>query len=157
MTKMDSMTAERFQVLLEAYGAEIARWPETERFAAHTYAEATPEAAALLAEARELDALLAALRVPTPPASLEAAILAAARTIAPVIKSQAGAVLGRLLDVLWPRASFWKPASVFVSALVLGALIGVNLLDTLVVPDTADTQREDVLAYAVPYLAQDLN
>jgi hypothetical protein len=156
MKETDTMTAERFKALLEAYGAEIARWPEAGRLAAYAYARTAPEAAALLAEAHSLDVMLAALPLPAQPAGLEATILAASRNITPLIKSRARALLDGLLDALWPRASLWKPASVFASALALGALIGVNLFGALAVPDT-DTARENVLAYAVPYLAQDLN
>lgn len=155
MTTMDTMTAARFKLLLEAYGAEIGRWPEAERLAAHAYAETAPEAAALLAEARHVDALLAALPSPQLPGGLEQKILAGAGMTAQRAWHP-GAALRRLLEALWPETSFWKPASVLASALVLGGLIGVNLLGTLVQSDT-DAAHEDLLAYAVTDLTQDLN
>ena len=49
------MTEERFIQIVEAYGANPARWPETERAAAMAFADAYPDVAdaALQAEARE--------------------------------------------------------------------------------------------------------
>ena len=155
-TNTNMLTKERFKALLEAYGADIARWPGAERLAAHAYAETAAEAGALLAEARRIDALLAAVPAPQPSPALEAAILAQIRDAKQARKAGPGVALTGLLQTLWPRAAVWKPASVFASALVLGALIGVDLFGTLSVSD-AGSNHEDVLAYAVPSLAQDLN
>jgi len=162
MTDTTPMTDARFKALLEAYGAEVGRWPEAERLAAHAYAEAAPESATLLAEARAIDALLAKLPLPEPRPALMASILEQIHAL-PVQKRGLGAALAGLLDALWPRAAVWKPASVFASALVLGALIGGDLLGAFgVVETTASAQaqaqvQENVLAYAVPSLMQDLN
>ena len=156
MSEAQMMTAERFKTLLEAYGAEIARWPDAERLAAHAYAQSAPEAGARLAEAAQLDAVLAALPAPALPAGLEAAILAEARKLGPARKAGAAAALGGVLHALWPRAALWKPASIFASALVLGALIGVNLFGLLASSEMS-IAHDDVLAYAVPGLTQDLN
>lgn len=52
------MTIERFKVLVEAYGANPARWPEAERAVAETFVNATPEAQRILAEAAALDHVL---------------------------------------------------------------------------------------------------
>jgi hypothetical protein len=51
------MNAERFRAIVEGYGADPKRWPEAERAVAQDFAT-LPEAAAVLAEARGLDALL---------------------------------------------------------------------------------------------------
>ena len=51
------MHAERFKAIVEAYGADPKRWPEAERAEAQAFA-LQPEAAAILAEARGIDALL---------------------------------------------------------------------------------------------------
>jgi hypothetical protein len=69
------MNAERFRALLEAYGGDLARWPDAERLAAHGYAQEAPEAPALLADACRIDALLGAAVVAGPRADLEGAIL----------------------------------------------------------------------------------
>ena len=155
MTETTPMTALRFKALLEAYGGEVGRWPAGERLAAHAYAETAPEAAALLAEARMLDALLARLPEPAPPAALAASILAQIQA-RPAGRS-VGASLAGLFDAIWPRAALWKPASVFASALVLGAVLGGDLFGAIGVVDSAAAAQEDVLAYAVPSLMQDFN
>lgn len=59
------MSLERFAELAEAYGGEIDRWPEGERFAALSLAGRSEEARTLLADAHGLDFLLS--RVDTPP------------------------------------------------------------------------------------------
>lgn len=59
------MSLERFAELAEAYGGEIDRWPEGERFAALSLAGRSEEARTLLADAHGLDFLLS--RIDTPP------------------------------------------------------------------------------------------
>lgn len=69
------MTQERFLEILEAYGADPARWPEAEREAAQAYADAHPELVAQAIETeRELDALLGPAEAEVSPL-LEARIL----------------------------------------------------------------------------------
>lgn len=62
-----AMTARRVRALAEAYGAEPARWPASEREAAEAWIAANPGAArALLEEAGALDGLLDAWSLPRP-------------------------------------------------------------------------------------------
>jgi hypothetical protein len=150
------MNAERFRALLEAYGGDLARWPDAERLAAHGYAQEAPEAPALLADACRIDALLGAAVVAGPRADLEGAILARIKSVPQVLKPGFRASLAGLVDMVWPRAEMWKPASVFASALVLGAVIGINVLGGLSTAD-AGTGHDDELASVVPALSQDLN
>lgn len=72
------MDRARFEALVEAFGAQEARWPAADRDAARAFA-ATPEAVAILKAARALDGALD-LDVDAAPASLPRvrAILAAA-------------------------------------------------------------------------------
>lgn len=73
------MNADRFQTLAEAYGGAIARWPAGEQDAAYAFLAAEPSRAdAVLAEARETDALLDADSVPAPSRALRDRVLAAA-------------------------------------------------------------------------------
>jgi hypothetical protein len=76
------MTLARFTALLDAYGAEPARWPERERAAALTLLARSPEAYAQRDEAAVLDTLLDRAPAPAPPAALAARILAAAPHVA---------------------------------------------------------------------------
>lgn len=61
------MNRERFQQVLAAYGADPQRWPDSERAALEAYAAANADAAALLADARDIDALLDVTREPLAP------------------------------------------------------------------------------------------
>lgn len=60
--KEESMDRERFATLLDAYGADFGRWPAETRAAGVTFAAQDAEAAALIAEARKLDAALDIVR-----------------------------------------------------------------------------------------------
>ncbi|MGD9966953.1 MAG: hypothetical protein AB7T59_10560 [Hyphomonadaceae bacterium] len=73
------MDRERFDQLLEAYGADFRRWPADARGAAVAFAAQHPETASLLEEARGLDrALDASLGDVAPSPDLTARILARA-------------------------------------------------------------------------------
>lgn len=75
------MDRTRFEALLDAYGADAARWPEEERAAAQAFAAAhAQEVAPLVAAARALDGALGALgAAPAPSEFLSARVLAGAR------------------------------------------------------------------------------
>ena len=73
------MTPKRFETLAEAYGGDVARWPETDREAAAALMAAEPAwAETILARAGDLDAALAAYVLPKVPLGLADRIAAAA-------------------------------------------------------------------------------
>lgn len=76
------MKAQRLHALAEAYGADLRRWPASERAFADSLIAADPSLKAVLDEAAALDALLDALLdaapAPAPSAALVARVLAAA-------------------------------------------------------------------------------
>lgn len=77
--KEETMDRERFVALLDAYGADFRRWPAETRALAAAYAAQDTEAAALVSEARQLDAALDAGRTDSAPsAGLVSRILAQA-------------------------------------------------------------------------------
>lgn len=77
--KEETMDRERFAYLLDAYGADFRRWPAQARAQAAAFAAQDAEAAALIDEARKLDAVLDGARDEAgPSADLAARILAAA-------------------------------------------------------------------------------
>jgi hypothetical protein len=80
MTRKDeTMDRERFAYLLDAYGGDFKRWPAEARASGAAFAAQDAEAAALLAEARRLDAALDQGRESVAPApDLTARILAQA-------------------------------------------------------------------------------
>jgi len=72
------LSLDRFSALAEAYGADINRWPPTDRAAAQELAQQSPMARAYLAQADGLDAMLDLSRVAAPSAELRHRILAQA-------------------------------------------------------------------------------
>ena len=72
------MTIERLKALAQAYGADLRRWPPSQRPIADSLIATDPAARAALAEAAALDALLAASPTPSPSAQLTARVLAGA-------------------------------------------------------------------------------
>ncbi|MGD9979845.1 MAG: hypothetical protein AB7H66_15515 [Hyphomonadaceae bacterium] len=102
--KEEAMDRERFEHLLDAYGADFRRWPAETRAAAAAYAAQNADAAAPIAEARALDERLDAVRAaPAPSPALAARILAQAPRVArafdrrAVMALAACAVFGLLL------------------------------------------------------------
>lgn len=91
----------RFEVLLDAYGADPERWPEAERAAALALLQRDPDARAMRAQAARIDALLGLAEPVEPSPALVARILAAA-------PAPAGAKR-RPLSFLRPRAAHaWR-------------------------------------------------
>ena len=154
-----SMDAARFAALLDAYGADLSRWPEAERMIAHEYAKTNVEAVGMMAEARALDRLLAVSAVSFPVGLSE-------RIMAHTKQPQRGSLtLGAIalaepvrtgFNTLWPSMALWKPATVFASAIALGAVLGLQLSMPLTTSQTP-AANESVLALATPSLAQDLD
>lgn len=71
------MTPKRFETLAEAWGGDVARWPDADREAAAALMAADPAwAEAILARAGELDTTLAAYDAPPIPAGLADRIIA---------------------------------------------------------------------------------
>lgn len=72
------MDRERFEQLLDAYGADPRRWPDSERAAAEAFAAQSAEAESALREAAALDAVLNQARAVPDTSALAARILAQA-------------------------------------------------------------------------------
>lgn len=72
------MNIERFKDLTDAYGANLRRWPASDRPFAESLLASDPAARQWLEQAADLDALMAASVVAAPSASLSARVLAAA-------------------------------------------------------------------------------
>lgn len=125
------MDRERFATIVAAYGAEPRRWPQDERAAAQAYAAAHPEeCAALLSEARELDAALAAAPVRQPSDLLAARVLTAHRA----------SVRGGLLQ--GPR----RAALALAACAVMGVLVGYGGARLAPAEPTADSAEEMIAA-----------
>lgn len=118
------MKAERLHELADAYGADLRRWPASERAFAESLIAADPSLKAVLDEAAALDALLDAAPKPVPSAALIARILAAA----PRAKSRLG-------KAIWYLGAGWAAAA------CAGVVAGVGLTTHL----TADARADAVL------------
>lgn len=118
------MKAERLHELADAYGADLRRWPASERAFAETLIAADPSLKAVLDQAAALDALLDAAPNPVPSAALTARILAAA----PRAKNRLG-------KAIWYLGAGWAAAA------CAGVVAGVGLTTHL----TADARADAVL------------
>ncbi|MBW8882276.1 MAG: hypothetical protein JF615_12885 [Asticcacaulis sp.] len=118
--RRDEMTARRFRDLVEAFGADPARWPEMERGAACAYSAAhADEVAPWLEEARGLDALLE-LDAEDETVSERLQYQTVARMIAANDIAGPMPAPRRRVPVMWA-------AGVGLAACLAGALVGVNL------------------------------
>ena len=86
------MTLDRFAALLEAYGADPARWPDAERAAARALLERSSEARMRRDAAAALDALLDRAATAQPSSALAERILARAPARPKVIRLRARVV-----------------------------------------------------------------
>ena len=124
------MTIERLKALAEAYGADLRRWPASERPFAEGLVATDPAARAALEEAAVLDGLLDASPCLTSSSALVARILAAAPKA-----RDARAHLGRI---------FWFIGAGWAAAACAGVVAGVGLTTHL----TADEQADAILYQA---------
>jgi len=110
------MNIERFKVLVEAYGADPARWPEAERVAALLFAEESEEAREALAQAAMFDRVLDAAETQPSTRALEDRILAtfSERKTVPVVMT------------IWGGLR-WVQAGALAFSLALGLAVGAAL------------------------------
>ncbi|MBI2585676.1 MAG: hypothetical protein HYW28_07355 [Rhodospirillales bacterium] len=146
----------RLQRLIEAYGADPARWPAAERDAARALLAQTPDAAAMRARARLLDEALDGF-APAADAGAEQRLLRAlaelprqAPAMPPLMAgfwpraamlaaaSMAGVIIGLQAPAMPPlMAGFWPRAAMLAAASMAGVIIGLGGIDGRM-PATAD-------------------
>jgi hypothetical protein len=126
----------RFQAMLEAYGAEPARWPAKERAEALSLLADSAEAATLREEAAALDSLLDLAPAPAP-ARLAAGAVAQRISRQP---QETIAPYRHLSNMLWVRAAGLAAAA------VIGFVVGATQMADLGDP-TASTASIDVADY----------
>jgi hypothetical protein len=133
------MTEDRLIELIEAWGADPSAFPEAERAAARAMLAAQPARfAAVIAEARALDAALARLPEILPSAALTEALIASAPKARP---AKGGFRV--------PKFSPWAPAS-GLAALAAGLFMGVMAAPAA--SASSDTSEvESVLEHALGY------
>jgi anti-sigma-K factor RskA len=113
----EKMTLERLRAVIESYGANATRWPETERAAAAALLAESAEARAVATDAAPLDELLDAVPAVAPTSAMRAAILAGA----PRAKARRGEGWRTFIGEL----GGWRLAGgVLAASLVLGIVSG---------------------------------
>lgn len=119
---MSDMTDARFRDLADAFGGDIAKWPDEDRDAARALLSRSPEIASVLQEAAAFDTLLDGFMAEAeyvPQASVEDAAL-----------RQAGRFdIRSFLSTLWPFGGLWQPAAGLVAASAAGFIVGISLTD----------------------------
>jgi anti-sigma factor RsiW len=137
------MDVARLRELLDAHGAELSAWPQTDRAAAERLLAVDPRAAACLAEARELErSIRAALRQ----TDRDPAEAAAARRVLAALASQPLPPQRRLGSRWhWPAALLevdfapaWARLAALTSTAVLGIAIGLLVSDVAANVTTTD-------------------
>jgi hypothetical protein len=121
------MTPERFQTIVDAYGADPRRWPQEERAAAEAWAELhRSEADAALAESASIDAWLASHTIAPPPRALVERIVATAPVSGPFGQG------GRL----------WWQGAAFAGIGLAGGLAGAFAVSFFVLTSTPPSVRD---------------
>jgi hypothetical protein len=121
------MTLKRFKQLLDAYGADLARWPVDERQAARMLLAADPRARQARAETAELDAFLD--RYAPEPVSA-ARVAAALRSLPPAANDWRAA-----LAELWWEMRALPRVPTMVAVILAGFLVGFSSLDLMRAPN----------------------
>ena len=132
---MSAMNHARFSELLDAYGADLKRWPAAERGPAQALLEASPEATTLRQQAALLDDALDQYTLAPPAAALRQSLLRAALLPRPRSWRES-------LAELWRDLGGWRLAApAFAASLALGALLPLMLDESVV-----DLPDEDLIA-----------
>lgn len=132
---MSAMNQARFSELLDAYGADLERWPAPERGPAQAWLSASPESRSLRLQAALLDDALDQYTLAPPAAALRQYLLGAA--VVPRQRSWRES-----LAELWRDLGGWHLAApAFAASLALGAVLPLMLDESAV-----DLPDEDLIA-----------
>ncbi len=133
----------RAQEVLDAYGADETRWPETDREAVRRAIAADPALVRRQAEEAAFDALLALAPVEAPSLALQTRILATRKD-----EGVGGlGIVRQLLELLWPYGSAAIPAGALAASVLLGVASGG--LTNPATETWSEDQSYDVLALAL--------
>ena len=113
------LSLERFQELLDRWGADLTEWPETDRKAAELLMTGDPAAGRLLVQAQRLDELVRESPTIAASPALKARILEAAPGYAVV------SAVSTRWEILWPFGPIWRPATALACAAFLGIVVGI--------------------------------
>jgi len=125
-----TMTVDRFDELASAYGAAMFLWPPEEQAAAEALAATSPEAQAVLARERALDAAMDEWEAPVPSEALMAKILGDAAEV-----SASASVAAEQPRAAETKPGFltrffgdvgWRPAGAMTACLAIGFVAGLS-------------------------------
>ncbi|MGE4291525.1 MAG: hypothetical protein AB7E32_04870 [Desulfovibrio sp.] len=119
------MDGNRFKRILDAYGANPRRWPETERDAALAYMRTSPEAEALRERAMDLDLLLDAVPAAQPSEVLRRGVLAGRADAGGSVGSWGRWLADLLGDALGGLPARRMAATVLAASFLGGVALGV--------------------------------
>jgi len=137
------MTIERFKELIATYGSDPRRWPEAERDDALDLLARTVSLQQEIGPATALDAALDAWANPAP-LSLDAASLAARVSATPQRRPE----IRRPRRFRWPAIA-WPNAAGLAAAALAGFLVGWSGLDTSLLPASAESVDQLVVATVI--------
>jgi hypothetical protein len=110
------MTLDRLRDILDAYGADPAHWPESERAAMQELIATSPGAQTALAQAAALDALLSHDRPVMP-------------TLNPIKTAARVAATPRVARGSWAVRRMWPNVAGLAAAAIVGFVVGWTGLD----------------------------
>ena len=139
--KAEQITETRVLALIETYGADPMRWPQSERHAAQALIARTmtdqnaPRIPAALAEAEALDAMLSRMTVP----------VLSPETVASLQRAARPGLIPRLRGLLDWQGPIWQPTGALAAALVMGVTLGITNPDISAdLTDLTDTTTEQI-------------
>ena len=142
--KPAAMALERFETLIDAYGADADLWPDDERDSALALLEQSDRAQRLVAEAAELDEILNQAPAVEPSAALRQRVLDAA----PDRRRSWLERLDSWTTSLWPFSPRWQPALALGAAAAFGIVIGASSPEGELVSDPMEVAE---LAFDIDY------
>lgn len=128
-----SLSMQRFEQLIDAYGSDPRRWPPGERQAALTLVDESPQAASLMQQASWLDNTLDEFEAP-------AFDQLSARILQQALPARHAGLFEQVMRWLLPPVSssmtdWWRPAAVACLPLAMGLFMGLQL-DLFIDPTT---------------------
>ncbi len=152
------MNLERFTELLDAYGADLDRWPANEQIAATALLTDRPDARQAQRRAAAVDTLLLRTSLPDlePSDALRQRVLAQVAQLPPAIAAPAAdwrAQIAEALILLFPTGRRMPQFAAFALALMIGISAGFANFGLL---DAQETDLVTVqIASATPLLSED--
>ncbi len=144
---MSTEKRERLKIVLDAYGADPARWPDAEREALSSLLDNCAEHDSIGKDADEIDQILAAANRPAVPQAAIARLAGMARATPQAKPAAVGGESSYALGV-----GRFAAASTLAASLLVGVYMGtLGSLDSIVIPDDPGEEIIDPDYYGEPF------